>query len=182
MYRINVNRSLLMFILLLPLTSFALSSDNTKELIVNAKTASMNRSTGMNSYKGNVIIKQGSTEVRGDQVDTKADKNNKLQEIIIRGFNGHLAHYKTITDEGKPPLVASAHTIKYYPQRHFVILLKDASIEQDKNKIRGEHLEYDITKLILTSSSEPLKGGKRSRTTIIVQPNGDTSITTTPGL
>lgn len=163
------------------LSGLALNTDQNQKLYIVSQTADMNRTTGIGIFKGDVVIDQGTTHVTGDQVVTHNDKNNKLEEVVITGINNNLASYKTLTETGKPPLVATAGTIKYYPQQHYVILLKSASIKQGANSINGEHLEYDIAKQLLNSTATALTGGGPSRTTIVIQPDGNTSISSTPG-
>lgn len=170
--------SLSLFILLIPSISVALSSDQTKKLYIRSKTANINRTTGIGVFIGDVVIDQGTTHVTGDKVITYNDKNNKLKQVTIIGLNGHFAHYKTLTELKKPPLYATARTIKYYPKSHYVILIKDGHIKQGTDSIDGQHLEYDIQKQVLNSTAITKTNGKNSRTTIIIQPDGSSSTKT----
>lgn len=172
---------LLLVTLLVPSLSYALQSDQTKKLYIRSKSANMNRTTGIGIFTGNVVIDQGSTHVTGDKVTTINDKNKKLKEVIIEGLHGNFAHYKTLTEVKKPALYATARTIKYFPQKHYVILLKDANIKQGTDTIDGQHLEYDIEKQVLNSTAVTSKKGLNSRTTIVIQPDGSTSSSTSTG-
>lgn len=167
--------SLSLLLLLLPSLSVALQSDQSKKLYIRSKTANINRTTGVGIFIGDVVIDQGTTHVTGDKVITHNDKHHKLKEVIIIGLHGNFAHYKTLTELKKPPLYATARTIKYYPKSHYVILLKDGHIKQGTDSIDGQHLEYDIQKQVLNSTAITKTNGKNSRTTIVIQPDGSSS-------
>ena len=158
--------------LLYCLTTHAMlnNSDNNKPLKIEADSATFDRSTGLSTYLHNVIIDQGSTHVRGEKVTPQQDKTNALEEIIIYGTASHLAYYETTLEANKPKLVAIAETIKYYPQRRSVILLKNAKITQGDNSITGEHIEYDIDKQKMRAAALTDTSGEKTRTTIVITP------------
>ena len=74
--------SLLLFGLLsLSSVSFALESDKTKPITLNADHAKVDQLTGIGIYSGNVRVTQGSTVVTGDKIETHSGKNKKLNLI-----------------------------------------------------------------------------------------------------
>jgi len=151
--------------------ALALDSDKTKKLYLTSETADMNRTTGVGIFKGNVVIDQGTTHATGDEMVTHTDKNNRLIEVIITSTGKNLATYKTLPEEGKPYLVASAQIIKYYPQEHKVFLFRTATVTQGKNSISGDQLEYNIEKQLLNSNHPLFNNSSHSRTTIVIEPD-----------
>lgn len=145
-------------------------SDQDKPLTIEADTAEFDRSSGVSLYQGHVKIYQGSTYVSGDKLMTKQDKTHNLEEIIIHGTLEEPAHYEASLDAHKPKLIASAQTIKVYPQKRYVILLNHAKISQGENAIHGEHIEYDMEKQKMRATATINDQGEKNRTTIIILP------------
>lgn len=149
-------------------TTFALPSDNFKKLYISSDTASINRTTGISIYTGNVDITRGTTHIISDKLTTYSDKHDNIQKAIATGSPDKLASYQTLTAKDKPIMVAKAITITYFPQKHYVILDGNASVTQGVNSITSPHLEYDLQKQILITKNKP---ETKKRTTIIIQPN-----------
>ncbi len=147
---------------------YALDSDQQKPLLISAETADLNSQTGVGVYTGNVTIDQGTTHVRGDKV-TSYSENNKITQVVVVGDKKKQAHYESVLDVGKPPLVATADIIKFFPEKNYAILLGHAYVQQGKNSIMGEHLEYDIAHKNLKSLTVP--NAKAARTQIVIDPN-----------
>lgn len=151
---------------------FDVNKDKNEKAYISSDTADLNRTTGVGVYRVDVKIDQGSTHVRGDVVTTYTDANNKLKEAIIVGKEGELASYETLIETGKPVLYAKAKTIKFYPQKNYIILIGNASIIQGTDSIQGDQLEYDIEKQHLIAKGNDSSKGK-NRTTIVILPKGE---------
>jgi len=151
-------------------TTLFTQADSQKPLQIEATTAEFDRETATSSYTDQVKIDQGSTHVEGHKVTTKQDKTNKLQEIIIYGSPKTPAYYETIPEANKPKLIATAITIKYYPDRQYVILLGTAQLTQGDNAISGEHIEYDLVKQKMRAVPTLKADGAKTRTTIVINP------------
>ncbi len=166
---IPIKRSLLLLCLSLGFSlAYGLTSDSQAKLFISADNADLNSQTGVGVYQGNVLIDQGSTHVRGNTV-TSYSKNNKISEVLVKGTPEQQARYESTPDADKPPLVATADTIQFYPDRKYAILIGNAHVQQGKNSIIGEHIEYDLTHKILKSMNSA--GTKPARTQIVIDPN-----------
>lgn len=163
--------SLLSIYSLASVAEFQLQPSNTEKLFVSSETAEINRQSGIGVYVTDVTIDQGDTHVTGDKATTHDDETGKLKEVIIESSSKQLAHYRTLVEEGKPELHAKAKTIKYYPQKNYIVLIGTASIVQGEDTIRGTQLEYDINKQVLKSHQQAKNGNPPSRTTIVIDPN-----------
>ncbi|MCD6045407.1 MAG: hypothetical protein K0R48_570 [Gammaproteobacteria bacterium] len=148
--------------------SYAVDSDQQQPLLIASDTADLNSQTGIGIYTGNVTIDQGSTHVRGDKV-TSYSENNKITLVVAEGDKKKQARYENTVDPNKPPLIAIADIIKFFPQKNYAILLGHAYVQQGENSIAGEHLEYDLTNKILKSINAP--NTKAVRTRIVIDPN-----------
>ncbi len=166
---IRLKRNLLILCLSCILSvSYALDSDQQQQLLISSDTADLNSQTGIGIYTGNVTIDQGTTHVRGDKV-TSYSENNKISQVVVEGGKKQQARYESTIDPNKPPLIATADIIKYFPDKNYAILLGHAYVQQGTNSIAGEHLEYDVTNKILKSIATP--SDKALRTRIVIDPN-----------
>lgn len=157
--------------------SYALDSDQKQPLLISSDTADLNNQTGVGIYTGNVTIDQGSTHVRGNKV-TSYSENNKITQVIVEGDKKTQARYESMVDPKKPPLIAIADTIQYFPDKNYAILLGHAYVQQGENSIAGEHLEYDLTNKILKSINTSSK--QAVRTHIVIDPNNLPNMDQTP--
>ncbi len=175
---IQIKRSLFILCLSCILSlGYALDSDQQKPLLISSDTADLNSQTGVGIYTGNVIIDQGTTHVSGDKV-TSYSENNKINQIVVEGNKKKQARYESSLDPNKPPLIAIADIIKFFPEKNYAILLGHAYVQQGENSIAGEHLEYDVTNKILKSINTP--SNKAVRTRIVIDPNNLPSMDKTP--
>lgn len=156
---------------------YALDSDQKQPLLISADTADLNNQTGIGIYTGNVVIDQGTTHVRGDKV-TSYSENNKITQVIVEGDKKQQARYESSVDPKKPPLIAIADTIQFFPEKNYAILLGNAHVQQGENSIAGEHLEYDVTNKILKSINT--SKDKAVRTRIVIDLNNLPSMDQTP--
>lgn len=140
-------------------------------LTIEAGIAEFNYPNKTSSYTDHVMVNQGTTHITGHKITTKQDKTNALEEIIIYGTSEQLAYYETIPDPDKPKLIATAVTIKYYPQKRYVILIKQAKIIQGDNSISGEHIEYDLINQRMRTVAITNEDGEKARTTIVINPD-----------
>ena len=146
---------------------YALDSDQQQQLLISADSADLNNQTGVGVYTGNVTIDQGTTHIKGDKV-TSYSENNKVIKVIIEGNNHAQARYETALEVNKPPLIATANTIEFFPPKNYAILLGKAYVQQGENSIAGEHLEYDVSNRILKSLNT--SSDKTVRTHIVIDP------------
>lgn len=141
----------------------ALSSDAKQELIIKAPTTSMNLNTGVNTYEDHVIVVQGTSELRADKLVVRTDQN---RHIIQATATGKPATYKTLPELGKPEFHAAANTIEFYPDKHQIILLGNAKVNQGQDNMVGPQINYDIEQQIVTTPRS-----SQGVTTITIQPH-----------
>lgn len=170
MYR-KLSFSLIMSGLCYFTTAYGLvhQADSELPLTIEADTAEFNHQQGTSSYIHHVMINQGNTHVEGDKVTIRQNKNtHALEEIIIYGTPEKHAYYEMLTEIDKPKLIARAVTIKYYPQKRYVILLNQAKITQGEHSISGEHIEYDLIHQKMRTLAVTNPKGEKARTTIVI--------------
>lgn len=163
------NKWLLISLLFAIVASAELPSDKTAKLYITSDTAELNKLTGISIFTGNVKVDHGSTHVTANKLTTYSDQKNQVVKAIAEGSEGQLATYQTMTAPNKPPVNAKALVIKYFPQRHYVILIGQANAVQGTNSIQGPRLEYDLTNQLLITKN--VAGANGGRTEIVIQPD-----------
>ncbi|WP_419420881.1 lipopolysaccharide transport periplasmic protein LptA [Legionella sp. D16C41] len=150
---------------LLMLASFqvlALEKDRTAIAKLGADSADLNQQTHQGSYKGNVQFDQGTTHLRANEAITIGNEENKLTFAKALGTEKEPAHFWTQTDDNKPPLHAYALEIHYYAEKHLIVLIGNARVEQGEDSLAAPKITYDTEKKHVVTY-----GNKKLRTTII---------------
>jgi lipopolysaccharide export system protein LptA len=142
---------------------FALNSDDNQPILSTATYYNIDLMKGIFTYRGNVVMDQGSRHITGD-VATIYRKEGKLDKVVI---TGNPVRYQSKTDDPKNPMVyAKAQTMIYEASKHLLTLLTHAEIKQGKDVATSQHIEYQTEQRIVNLL--PMKG---SRSTIVIEPN-----------
>lgn len=122
---------------------YALQEDNKQKVLIKGDSALLNYKTGVNIFKGNVIVDQGTTHVTADRLVTKNNNQHKIREAIAYGISKP-AHYWTLPKLGDHELHAHAKVIKFYPIDSKVTLEQKAIVTQGDNSFQGEIIFYNM--------------------------------------
>lgn len=144
----QLNSFLLLGLTLLPIITFALTTDEKQPTDFQADSVSINRKTGVGVYRGHVQLTRGTTIVKGDLMVVQFDKDNKLEKATI---TGQPASYQTLTDPKKPLLILIGNTINYYPERGFAAAIGDAKVTQGNNSFAGPKINFDIKNKVVNT-------------------------------
>ena len=159
----SILSSILLITNLIPNTSYALSTDESKPITINSDQFSANLKNHTAEYLNNVTATQGSRSLFGDSANIYATKNNEIIKIIILGKP---AKYSYLPDDSDKLAHASADTITYQPPKNLFILTGNAKIKQDGNIYTGYQLSYNTIDETITSPAKQYQRGK-----MILQPN-----------
>jgi lipopolysaccharide export system protein LptA len=144
-----LNNLLGVIFLLLPLLAFGLDSDQEQPIQAQADNAKMNYKTGINTYRGNVKITQGSTAITCDVLLTYINKKHQVEKFIATGKQ---VVFQTLTNNNKPPLILKGKTIYYYPQLKLVKAMGNAQITQGNDSYSAPQIIFDLKKEKISSS------------------------------
>lgn len=117
---------------------------------------------GQAFYQGNVIIIQGTHELKADKVSVKRDRKGSLTVITAMG---NPARYTGKLASDPAPVYASAKTIYYYPDKQLVVLEGAATLVHEQDKFEGPTLNYQLDKQVISAASH-----KKERPTITIYP------------
>jgi lipopolysaccharide export system protein LptA len=141
MYKQNLNplnKSFIALALVLFSTPLlALKDDVTKPVRIEADTIVFNKSQGFGKYSGNVVIVQGSLQIRAASIEIKAPNSN-IELITAKG--GPVRFQQTM-DDGKVAK-GQANLLRYAVKEKKLYLDGSAELSQNNDKFSSQHIEY----------------------------------------
>lgn len=145
-----------------PTTASALPTDRDQPLQVAADHASFNEKTGIATYRGAVIIRQGTLEVRADELVITVDKEGNVTTTVARGKP---ARYQQQIDPKKGLVSAEASRIDYDLRSETITLAGQARLKQDGASFQGATIVYAIARQQVEA-----KGDASSRVQLVLPP------------
>lgn len=147
---------------MIPATVCALSSDREQPMLIEADRAELNDAEGISVYRGNVKVTQGTLVLTGDTM-TVLNKGDDVDKVIM---DGTPATYKQRPDNKDQDVRAKALRMEYYTDPEHIILLHEAEVEQEGDRLQSERIEYDVVKdKVNAGTDEP-----NERVHITIQP------------
>ncbi len=156
---------LTLFLACASLQLHALPDDEDKPIHITADSASINDATGITTYKGNVVIKQGSLLIEADRVDMHR-KDGDVQKLISQGSP---AYFRQQPKVDEPFTDAWGLNMVYQVDDKILTITEEAKVIQDKDSFTGEKIVYDLDKSIVdafgSKADEP-----NGRVNMVIQP------------
>jgi lipopolysaccharide export system protein LptA len=118
------------------------------------------------TYRGNVVIVQGSIKIEADQVLIYHDKG-KLQRAVA---TGKPVHFQEQPDTNGGPMTGHAATVIYYNTEQRVELLQDALVDRDQSTLKGQRIEYLLATKVLKAEGTAANS-QPGRVEMVLQPN-----------
>ncbi len=141
----------------------ALPEDQQQPIHVTANSAIQENNTV--TYRGNVIIVQGTVRIEADQVVINHEKG-KLQKATA---TGKPARFQQQPDADGGLITGSANTLIYHNSDQRVELLQDAFVDRDKSTVKSDRIEYLLpSKTVRADTSANNASG---RVEMVLQPN-----------
>ncbi len=141
----------------------ALPDDQQQPIHVTANSAVQENNTV--TYRGDVIITQGSVRIEADQVVIYHEKG-KLQKAVA---TGKPARFQEQPEVNGGLITGKAGTLIYYGADQRVELLQDAFVDRDKSTVKGDRIEYLLPSK--TVRAETTASNANSRVEMVLQPS-----------
>ena len=155
--------SALLLLLGLLASSTALAADTNHPIEITADTAMREEPSGKTTYRGDVVLTQGSLEIRADSLVFSFDSDN----TTLITAKGNPATLKQQPENADAPVDASAATIEYHEKSERVRLVGNAKILQDGAVIEGNTIEYLVgTQRVIAAGSPETGAPQRVKGTI----------------
>lgn len=155
------------FIIFISATSTVLQayeSDSDEPIFLESDSAKWDEESQKSTYRGNVIVTQGSMLLTGELLIVTS-KNNEINRMVI---TGEKAKYKQKTITGKI-INGEAKKIQYYVDKAKIIFLDKAILTQTNNIVRSNRIVYKTDTENITAGD---KKGK-SRVKMTLEPKKD---------
>ncbi len=124
-------------LLLLPSFSWAVKSDATQPVLIDADSVTFNKSAGKAVYQGNVSIKQGTLKIQAARIEINAP-NNKIISIIA---TGNPLSVEQRMDSGKLAK-GKARQMRYLVDKKRLILSGNAVLSQGSDQFSSNYIEF----------------------------------------
>ena len=170
----KINILALLFLTLVFNSAYCLSTDSEQNIEIEADTAEMDDVKNITTYRGNVIVTQGSIRMSGHTMTVYFDDNRDMRLVIM---DGTPAKYRQLPDNSNVYDEAEALRMEYYALKNYVILIDQALVTQEELRFSGDRIEYDtvLNKVKAESQSstatkkESQEKTKKGRVKIIIK-------------
>ncbi len=152
-----LRHSLLFFYLVLAMLSAPVFSDGNQSIAVNADYAKRNEVTGLTEYRGNVVIRQGTTLINADRVIIFYE-DDKVSRISC---SGSPARYQQMSALDDNLIIARAESIDYLVTEDAINLKSNAALTRNGTSIKGDSINYDLEKGTWTAKGNEKSEQKR---------------------
>ncbi|MGF1870642.1 MULTISPECIES: lipopolysaccharide transport periplasmic protein LptA [Photobacterium] len=142
--------------------SWALSNDTEQPIYIDSDNQELDIQKNIVTFTGNVILRQGSIDIRADKVVITRPNGQDGQETI--DAYGKPATFHQIMDDGKP-IDGASLKMRYETAIDFLKMTDEAILIQEGSEIQGKVITYKIDEQRLVAES-----GKKKRVTTILQP------------
>lgn len=138
--RLHPAEVLFLALLACPVAALALPSDREQPIQVSANSARFNEKTGVATYTGAVIVKQGTLEMRADEIVINTDRDGNIVSTVARG---NPALYQQQPDPKKGLVTAEAARIDFDARNEVITLSGKARLKQDGSSFQGSTITYN---------------------------------------
>ncbi|HEX5793155.1 MAG TPA: lipopolysaccharide transport periplasmic protein LptA [Rheinheimera sp.] len=143
----------LVFVLLLSSTAvWAAQPDYTQKIQIDADNLVAVKENVL-TYRNNVLITQGSLQMKADQLEIDASAG-KGKEVYIA--TGTPVSYSQLLADGKP-VTAKASEMRYEPSSRTLTLSGDAELAQSGSVVKASVIRYNVEKQQLSAESNESK-------------------------
>ncbi|SEI04489.1 lipopolysaccharide transport periplasmic protein LptA [Pseudomonas fuscovaginae UPB0736] len=155
-------------------SAWALPNDSEQPIRVQADDAQLDDKQGIATYKGDVIITQGSMIVKGNTVTLTRTKDGAIDVVTSVGNLAYFEQKQKATDP--QPVKGYGKTIQYHAQQNRIVLIDQAKVVNEGNTTEGEKIVYDTVKQVATAgraNGTPITT-PRQRIDMVIQPKKKT--------
>jgi len=160
---------IVVLILFSGITVQAIGSDRLQPISVNADFAQRNEVSGLTVYRGNVIIRQGTILIEADKVTIHYKGENVSQISCL----GSPASYQQQSSLDESILIARADTLEYLMVKNAINLKTNASLSLNGTYIKGDSINYDLSKGTWKAQGD--NQGTQKRIQLVIPPFNQTN-------
>ena len=146
-----------------PIGAAALSTDREQPVRIDADSASLDDRNRVATYRGDVVIVQGSLRISGELVTMYFDQSYDLATLVAEG---EPARFDQHPDDG-PAQTGEAARIEYRVEDGAMLFVGGAEIVQGEFRMKAERIDYDsVTGDIKGTGATAEEAGRRVTITL----------------
>ncbi|UXZ55207.1 lipopolysaccharide transport periplasmic protein LptA [Halomonas sp. 7T] len=134
---------------------------------VEADRLDLDQRAGTAVYSGNVNIRQGEMQLRGERVEIQ---RNDAGELARATATGERAYLRNQLEDEETPMEGWARRIIYHVAERRVELIDQAELTQRGDRFQGGRLEYFIDREVVQARSD-VDGSESQRIRMTLQPS-----------
>ena len=146
-------------------SAYALPEDSSLPIQITADTGGYDQKINEGFYDSNVIMTQGTLEIKADHAKFTM-VNDELDQVIA---TGKLIKIKYLPEKNKPWVLGEGEILEYFPKKNLLVLKKNAKLVQETDIVEANVIEYDtLNKKIKASGGN----NKSDRVFFEIKPKG----------
>lgn len=157
--------------------SLALPSDKNETIRGSADNLTVDQKNGVATYTGTVKIEQGSLMISADSIVIHTNADSTVEKMIA---TGNPARFQQQPEKDQGVVTASAKQITYTPNNERLVLVENASVEQNGAVMSGPHIDYDLLKEVMKAAGKNGTPGNGQRIEIVIPPKPGKADTAQP--
>ncbi|MCG8710362.1 lipopolysaccharide ABC transporter substrate-binding protein LptA [Brenneria sp. 4F2] len=148
-------------LLTVSVSAFAVTGDSNQPINIDSAQQSLDMQGNTVTFTGNVVVKQGTIEVKADKVVVIRPQGAQGREVV-EGYGNPVTFYQ-MQDNGKP-VKGHAQKIRYELANDFLVLTGNAYLEQMDSNVKGDRITYLVKQQQMEAFSDK---GKRVTTVLV---------------
>lgn len=142
----------------------ALPEDSSMPIQITSDTGGYDHQINEGFYDNNVIMKQGTLEIKADHAQFKM-LDDELDYVIARG---KLIKVKYLPEKDKPWVYGEGEILEYFPKKNLLVLKVNAKLTQQDDMVEANRIEFNT----LTKKVQALSDKKTDRVFFEIKPKG----------
>lgn len=147
--------------------TLALPGDKNETIRGSADNLTVDQKNGIATYTGAVKIQQGSLVITADSIVIHTNPDSSVEKMIA---TGNPARFQQQPEKDQGVVTAAAKQITYTPSNEHLVLIEDASVEQNGAVMSGPHIDYDLVKEVMKAAGSNGASGAGQRIEIVIPP------------
>ena len=147
--------------------TLALPEDKNETIRGSADNLTVDQKNGVATYTGSVKIQQGSLAIAADSIVIHTNPDSSVEKMIATGGP---PRFQQQPEKDQGVVTAAAKQITYTPKNEHLVLIEDASVEQNGAVMSGPHIDYDLVKEVMKAAGGASTSGNGQRIEIVIPP------------
>lgn len=148
-------------------TPLALPSDKNETIRGSADNLTVDQKNGVATYTGSVKIEQGTLKITADSIVIHTNADSSVEKMIA---TGNPARFEQQPEKDQGVVTAAAQQITYTPNNERLLLVENASVEQNGAVMSGPQIDYDLLKEVMKAAGKNGATGSGERIEIVIPP------------